>query len=215
MNVAVIFYPGTSAGHETMSLFTNFASKVDRFESTDRLTEDYDLYVIPDGNAYGNAVRPGALAAYDQASSDLVALTKEGKVVLGIGNGFQILTELDLLPGNFIVNQSLNYFASQVPIVLNDVFFDTSQAVNLSVANKFANFQLTDQELADLDLDQQVLMTYQNDTTGSVKKIAGVTNKLQTVFGLMPLVDRHQDQAISSTAGLDIIKQLLTKKGLI
>lgn len=214
MNVAVISFPGTSAEKETIQLFQSFAERVDSIRSPEKLTDEYDLYVLANGKAYGDAIRPGILASFDQTSQDLKKLAELGKIIIGIGNGFQILTELKLLPGAFIVNSSLDYVIKDVSFQLNDKFFDHSQPVKLSVAHKYGNFKLNQAELDSLD-ESQILMTYQNDINGSVQKIAGLTNKDQTIFGMMALPERHQDADISSTSGIDLVEIILKKKGLI
>lgn len=216
MKVAVISFPGTSAEKETAQLFQSLAKRVDTIRSPEKLTDDYDLYVLANGKAYGDAIRPGILASFDQTSQDLKKLAELGKIIIGIGNGFQILTELKLLPGSFIINSSLDYVIKEVSIILNDKFFGQSQPIKLSVGHKYGNFKLNQAELNSLNENEsQILMTYQNDINGSVQNIAGLTNKDQTIFGMMALPERHQDTVISSTSGIDLVEVILKKKGLI
>lgn len=215
MKVAVISYPGTTAERETVQLFQSFTNDVDVINSSQRLrSEDYDLYVLANGNAYGDAIRPGALAIFDQASQDLKPLAELGKIIIGIGNGFQILTELNLLPGSFIVNASLNYIIKDVSVTLNENFFGKSKPIELSIAHKYGNFKLGQVERESFD-NRNILMADQDDINGSDKNIAGLTNKEQTIFGMMVLPERHQDADINSTNGVQLVEIILKKKGLI
>lgn len=216
MKAAVITYPGTSGGQTSQALLEKLGFEVDIVKSSDHLGQDLDLLLIADGSAYGGAVRPGAIASLDPISQDIKDFADQGKVVIGLGNGFQILTELNLLPGYFMKNPNLSYISKMVKVETKPDYLVTDHnPIDLFISNKQASYRLSDQDLSQLEANDQVLMIYQDDETNSSHAIAGVTNKKNNVFGLMPLLDRHQDKDITSDLGLRLTRDILKEKGLV
>ncbi|HLQ74596.1 MAG TPA: phosphoribosylformylglycinamidine synthase subunit PurQ [Alloiococcus sp.] len=210
MKVAVLSFPGTLAANQVLKLIETVGYQGEIIPSTQDELDGFDAVIIPDGNAYGNAVRPGAIAQFDAVLPALKVFNKEGKIIIGIGNGFHILTEANLLPGNLTLNESLKQVNQEVAIALNETIF-SSERVSLSFANKYGRYVINPDKLKQLIDQNQILMTYIKNINGSVENIAGVMNEQKNVFGMMVLPERHIDEAISTTAGIELIVELLKR----
>lgn len=210
MKVAVLSFPGTLAANQLLNLIEAAGHQGEVIPSTQDHLDGFDAVIIPDGNVYGNAVRPGAIAQFDPVIPALKVFDEQGKIIIGIGNGFQILTEANLLPGNLALNESLKQVNQDVTVALNKTIFSTEQ-VSLGFANKYGRYVINPEELKQLTDQNQILMTYIKNINGSIEKIAGVMNTRNNVFGMMVLPERHIDEAVSTTDGVELIVELLKR----
>ena len=181
-----------------------------RWNDTSGLTS-YDGYILPGGWAYEDRIRAGVIAAKDPVMDIIKRGAEAGKVVLGICNGFQILTETGLLPGALKRNDNLHFISKHhhLKIINNDNTFlselNINDVVNIPVAHHDGNYFIDPDGLKELEANGQVLLRYCDKDgnnqvlNGSVEQIAGVCNKEKNVFGLMP----HPERAMESLLGCD------------
>lgn len=174
----------------------------------------FDALFLPGGFSYGDYLRSGALAARAPAMTSVREAAKRGVPVLGICNGFQILTEARLLPGALIKNQSLRFNDDWVELELcsgNRAFASNLQAgqkARLPVAHADGRYFVEDDELKRLQDKQQIWFTYRKNPNGSIADIAGVMNEAGNVAALMPHPERAMTEWMGGTDGAAFFQNL-------
>lgn len=212
MTVSVLQFPGTNCEYDTKYAFEKLGADVEIVWHEDTaLPESTDLVVVPGGFSYGDYLRSGALAKNAKIMDAVKEYAAKGGKVIGICNGFQILTETGLLPGALKRNDNLHFISKyhHLKVVNNDNSFlqelNIGEVVNIPVAHHDGNYYIDDEGLKELQSNGQILLQYCNAQgenqvlNGSVEQIAGVCNKEKNVFGLMP----HPERAIESLLGCD------------
>jgi phosphoribosylformylglycinamidine synthase I len=210
--VTVLQFPGTNCEYDTKYAFEKLGAEVSIVWHEDtKIPEGTDLVVVPGGFSYGDYLRSGALAKNATIMNAVKEYANNGGYVLGICNGFQILTETGLLPGALKRNDNLHFISKyhHLKVVNNDNKFlellNKNDVVNIPVAHHDGNYFIDDAGLEDLIANNQVLLQYCDKNgvnqvlNGSVEQIAGVCNKNKNVFGLMP----HPERAIETLLGCD------------
>ncbi|MGI8724808.1 MAG: phosphoribosylformylglycinamidine synthase subunit PurQ [Methyloceanibacter sp.] len=183
-----------------------------------------DLIVLPGGFSYGDYLRSGAMAAHSPVMREVVRRAKTGTPVLGICNGFQVLTEAGLLPGVLMRNASLRFICKDVHLKVerNDTLFTRQYAqaeiVRFPIAHKDGCYFADDATLARLEDEGRVAFRYCEATgavtedanpNGSANNIAGIYNETSTVLGMMPHPERLADKALSGTDGAKMFSSLV------
>lgn len=212
MKVTVLQFPGTNCEYDTKYAFEKLGAVVEIVWHEDTvLPEDTDLVVVPGGFSYGDYLRSGALAKFAPIMNAVKIYAAEGGKVLGICNGFQILTETGLLPGALKRNDNLHFISKHhhLKVINNDNIFlkelNKGDVVNIPVAHHDGNYFIDDAGLKELESNGQILLQYCNKQgenqvlNGSVEQIAGICNKEKNVFGLMP----HPERAMETLLGCD------------
>ncbi len=212
MLVAVLQFPGTNCEYDTKYAFEKLGAEVTVvWHEETSLPQNVDLVVVPGGFSYGDYLRSGALAKFAPIMDAVKAYAANGGKVLGICNGFQILTETGLLPGALKRNDNLHFISKHhhLKVVNNENTFlqelQIGDVVNIPVAHHDGNYYIDDEGLQELKANGQILLQYcdKNGTNkvlnGSVNQIAGVCNKEKNVFGLMP----HPERAMETLLGCD------------
>jgi phosphoribosylformylglycinamidine synthase len=212
MKVSVLQFPGTNCEYDTKYAFEKLGSQVEVvWHEETVLPEGTDLVVVPGGFSYGDYLRSGALAKNAKIMNAVRDYASKGGRVLGICNGFQILTETGLLPGALKRNDNLHFISKyhHLKVVNNDNAFlrelDINDVVNIPVAHHDGNYYIDDAGLEELKANNQILLQYCDKEghnqvlNGSVEQIAGICNKEKNVFGLMP----HPERAIETLLGCD------------
>jgi phosphoribosylformylglycinamidine synthase len=183
-----------------------------------------DLIVLPGGFSYGDYLRSGAMAAHSPVMREVIKRAKAGTPVLGICNGFQVLTEARLLPGVLMRNATLKFMCKDVHLRVErtDTRFtgryEKGEVVRFSIAHKDGSYFADDETLARLEGEGRVAFRYctpQGEATpeanpnGSRRNIAGIYNVTGTILGLMPHPERLADPALSGTDGAKMFKGLV------
>lgn len=183
-----------------------------------------DLIVLPGGFSYGDYLRSGAMAAHSPVMREVIARAKEGTPVLGICNGFQVLTETGLLPGVLMRNRSLRFICKDVRLKVerNDTIYtrayEAGEIVTIPIAHKDGNYFADDETLARVEGEGLVAFRYvsedgalENDANpnGSQHNIAGLYNERGNVLGMMPHPERLAEPALGGTDGAKIFRSLL------
>ncbi|MEA2029715.1 MAG: phosphoribosylformylglycinamidine synthase subunit PurQ [Campylobacterota bacterium] len=210
MKVAVLRFPGTNCEFDTNYAFERLGADVEIiWHNETKLPNDIDLVVLAGGFSYGDYLRSGAVARFSPIMDAVVEYANGGGNVLGICNGFQILTEIGLLPGALKRNNDLHFISKHQTIAVqnNDNTFlskcDKGEVLDIPIAHADGNYYIDDAGLKELEVNNQVLLRYCNEqgerivVNGSVTSIAGVCNKNKNVFGLMP----HPERAIEDILG--------------
>lgn len=172
-----------------------------------------DLVVVPGGFSYGDYLRAGAMAGFSPIMSEIVTRAKKGLPVLGICNGFQILTETGLLPGALMRNASLKFICRTVACrveTTDPVFnghYSPGQIVQLPIAHNEGNYYADDATIERLDGEGLIAFRYADDNpNGSRDNIAGIYNQARNVLGLMPHPERAADPSLEGMDGAAIFE---------
>ena len=185
---------------------------------------DLDVVVIPGGFSYGDYLRCGAIARFSPAMQAAVEHANQGKWVMGICNGFQILTEVGLLPGALVRNRDLHFICDRVPLKVERTdlpwtqTYRPGQVVTLPIAHGEGCYYADKQTLAELEANNQVVFRYcspdgtvddASNPNGSLHNIAGICNKRGNVLGMMPHPERAADAGLGCTDGMPMFESLL------
>lgn len=204
MKAAVITFPGSNCDRDLAVALEQAGADVVRvWHKDDALPEGIDLVGVPGGFSFGDYLRCGAIAAHSPIAPALKAHAKRGGYVLGICNGFQVLTELGLLPGALMRNAGLTFICREVGLrVASSASAFTSaypvgQEIRLPVAHHDGSYQIDPEGLAALQDQDRIAFTYGPGINGSVADIAGVLSENRRVLGMMP----HPERAVEAAHG--------------
>ena len=206
MEISIIRFPGTNCEVDTYNAVKKVLGITSKILSCkDTTIPKSDLIIIPGGFSYGDYLRSGAIAAREPIMSDLVKKAKSGVNILGICNGFQILTECNLLPGVLLKNNNLKFISkiSNIQVTRNDTFFskdyDKNQSIKIPVAHHDGNYFVDQETLKKIEQNEQVAMRYAEPINGSLNNMAGLYNNKFKILGMMP----HPERAIDNQTGTD------------
>ncbi len=216
MRAAVIVFPGSNCDRDLKVALEAAGAKVSMvWHKDDHLPEGLDMVALPGGFSFGDYLRCGAIAAKSPITASLIRHAGRGGYVLGICNGFQVLTETGLLPGALIRNAGLKFICKDV--VLNVENTDTpfncayklGQKVTYPLAHHDGNYQVSEEKLAELRADGRIAFTYSDNPNGSVGDIAGLVSRNARVLGLMPHPERAIDAKHGSSDGAAMFSALI------
>ncbi len=218
MKVGIIQFPGTNCEYDTQHAFNALGCETQiLWHKEDEIPAGTDLVVVAGGFSYGDYLRSGAIAKMSPIMKALKGYANNGGKVLGICNGFQVLTETGLLPGALKRNEGLHFISRHhhLKVVNNDNTFlkkcNVGEVVNIPIAHHDGNYYIDSEGLKELNANGQVLLYYTDaagnvdNPNGSVDSIAGVCNKAKNVFGLMP----HPERAMEALLGSDDGRRML------
>ncbi len=213
IKVAVVVFEGTNCEVETLRALKEcgYESEYVWSDLSSSLSK-YDAVVLPGGFSYGDYLRSGVLARFTPIMKSVERYVEEERgVVLGICNGFQILTEDGLLPGAFMKNSNGKFVCKMVDLeVKSEVLpFDS---VSLYVAHGEGNYVIEEKEFESLKREKRILFTYKKNPNGSFKDIAGVINEKFNVFGMMPHPERSALPFHENRDGLKVFKAIVEWK---
>ena len=219
MKVAVLRFPGTNCEFDTQYAFEKLGHEtVLVWHEDESLPEAIDLVIVPGGFSYGDYLRSGSIARFSPVMKAVKAYAENGGKVLGICNGFQILTEAGMLPGALKRNNDLHFISKHqtMRVENNDNAFlnqcEQGEVLNIPIAHADGNYYIDDEGLEKLEANGQILLRY-TDTegnrvvvNGSVTSIAGICNASKNVFGLMPHPERALEAILGSEDGIRMLK---------
>jgi phosphoribosylformylglycinamidine synthase len=225
MKVALLVFPGSNCDRDARVALTRLCgtAPLDIWHAATEIPGDTDFIVVPGGFSHGDYLRPGAMAARAAVTPALVAHAGRGTPIVGICNGFQILTECGLLPGALMRNASLRFVARDVHLKVEraDTAFTScyraGACARMPVAHMDGNYFADDETLARLEGEGRVAFRYVGcgDTlgpanpNGSAHDIAGIYNEALTVLGLMPHPERACDRRTGGTDGVPLFQSLI------
>ncbi|OHD99209.1 MAG: phosphoribosylformylglycinamidine synthase I [Sulfurimonas sp. RIFCSPHIGHO2_12_FULL_36_9] len=222
MKVTILQFPGTNCEYDTQNAFKSLGAETEiLWHKSESVPSDTDLLVVAGGFSYGDYLRSGAIAKFSPVMKAVIKYAKDGGKVLGICNGFQVLTEAGLLPGALKRNESLHFISKHhhLKVVNNDNIFlkklNKNDVINVPIAHHDGNYYIDENGLKELYANNQILLKYCDENgedknpNGSVDLIAGVCNKERTVFGLMPHPERAMETLLGSADGVKMLQGFL------
>ncbi|MCX6061988.1 MAG: phosphoribosylformylglycinamidine synthase subunit PurQ [Campylobacterales bacterium] len=223
MKVGIVQFPGTNCEYDTQHAFDALGCEtVILWHKEDAIPDGTDLVVVAGGFSYGDYLRSGAIAKMSPIMKALKQYANNGGKVLGICNGFQVLTETGLLPGALKRNEGLHFISRHhhLKVISNDNTFlrhcEANEVVNIPIAHHDGNYYIDDQGLKELYANHQVLLQYTDEKgnidnpNGSIDSIAGVCNVAKNVFGLMPHPERAMESLLGSHDGRRMLEGFLS-----
>lgn len=224
MKFGIVILPGSNCDHDAMHVAKDVLGADAEFlwhKETD--LKGADCVIIPGGFAYGDYLRAGALAKFAPIMGSIRTHAEAGGLVLGICNGFQVLTEVGLLPGALMRNEHLRFLSRDVHLLTEET--DTpftsemveGQIMRVPIAHGEGNYYASDAVLDELERNRQVVFRYcdeegrvtaASNPNGSAHNIAGICNTGRNVFGLMPHPERASESIIGNSDGLAVFKSI-------
>lgn len=225
MKFGVIVFPGSNCDRDIVTVTQGLLNQPTRMvwhQETD--IADLDVVVVPGGFSYGDYLRCGAIAQFSPVMNSVMKHAQQGKYVLGICNGFQVLTESGLLPGALTRNRELHFICDRVPLKVerNDLpwtqGYSKEETITLPVAHGEGRYYADDDTLKALEDNGQILFRYANETgewneqnniNGSRNNIAGIINSQGNVLGMMPHPERASDPLLGAIDGRKLFEGLM------
>ena len=216
MNLGIIVFPGSNCDRDVRWATEGCLGISTKFlwhESRD--LDNLDAVIIPGGFSYGDYLRCGAIARFSPVLESLVSFINEGRKVLGICNGFQILTELGVLPGALTRNKNLHFICQSSSLSIcsarTDWFknFNVGDTISLPIAHGEGRYQCSQDTLKLLEDDNCIALRYKNNLNGSISDIAAITNKRGNVLGMMPHPERASDDLLGCSDGRLIFESII------
>jgi phosphoribosylformylglycinamidine synthase len=219
LNVSILQFPGTNCEYDTVYALQKLGHKTHIvWHKEEHLPEETDLVIIPGGFSYGDYLRSGSIARFSPVMKAVNEYATKGGFVLGICNGFQILTEMGLLPGALKRNNNLHFISKQqtVKVINPDNAFlnqcKKGEILTIPVAHADGNYYIDTEGFKELEANGQILLRYCDAEgtpivlNGSVEQIAGISNRAGNVFGLMPHPERAMEFVLGSEDGIRMLK---------
>jgi phosphoribosylformylglycinamidine synthase I len=215
MKFAVLVFPGSNCDIDCYKAVEDtIGQPVEYVWHTADDLSGYDCILVPGGFSYGDYLRCGAIAQFTNVMKALMKAAEEGKHILGICNGFQVLTEARLLPGALLRNKDMKFrcHSSVLRVVNNETPFTTdyqkNELIDIPIAHGEGNYYCDEATLKELQQNNQIVFRYEagNNPNGSIDDIAGISNKAGNVVGMMP----HPERAVSDLLGSSDGKRMFT-----
>jgi phosphoribosylformylglycinamidine synthase len=225
MKFGVTVFPGSNCDHDTYNVIESIAHQPVTFlwhDSPD--LQGVDAILVPGGFAYGDYLRTGAIARFSPVMESVKKFAAKGGLVLGICNGFQILTEAGLLPGALMRNAGLKYICKQVHLrteTSNSAFTSTlkkGEVLEIPIGHMEGNYFCTPEELHQIESEDRIAFRYatpegevtpEANPNGSLGNIAGILNEGRNVLGMMPHPDRSSEAILGSADGWKIFESMV------
>lgn len=212
--LAVVVFPGSNCEHDVVAALAQVGIDADLVWHREESLGDFDGAVLPGGFAHGDYLRPGAIARFSPVMKAVGKLAAEGGAVLGICNGFQVLTEAGLLPGALRRNRALRFLCrnARCRVVTTDSPLtngcEAGELLELPINHNEGNFTCDEATLQRLRENDQIVLTYEDNPNGSVADIAAICNEARNVVGLMPHPERASSALLGSVDGLALLGSL-------
>jgi phosphoribosylformylglycinamidine synthase len=213
--VGVVLFPGSNCEHDVVEAVRALGGDAEVVWHGAATLPDVDAVVLPGGFAHGDYLRPGAIARFSPVMGSVVEFARAGGPVVGICNGFQVLTEAGLLPGALQKNRGLKFLCTTVELrVETDRSVLTGDAqvgdvLRIPINHFEGNYTCDPRTLAQLRDEERIVLRYVDNPNGSTGDIAGVCNESRNVVGLMPHPERACNALLGSTDGVVLMQSLL------
>ncbi len=216
MRVSVITFPGSNCDHDSFHIPSIRNHEVQFIWHKDSDLKNPDLVIIPGGFSYGDYLRCGAIAKFSPIIQEVIEFGNKGGLIIGICNGFQILTECGLLPGTLMVNESMQFICQHqfLSVTNNTTPFtnqlNTGQVIDIPIAHKEGNYFIGEDGLNELIANNQIVFQYcdaegkitrEANPNGAINNIAGIINKEGNILGMMPHPERAAEDIVGSQDG--------------
>jgi len=224
MNSSIIVFPGSNCDRDVAVALETLKFKNTMVWHKDTTLPKSDLIVVPGGFSYGDYLRSGAIAAKSNILNEVIKAANDGCLVLGICNGFQILTETGLLKGVLLRNKNLNFLGKDIyvkTINTDNKFcnkYKKNQVLKFNIAHNEGNYFTSSDHLKELEnkdlipfkyCDEEGNIKEETNPNGSLNNIAGIFNDKKNILGMMPHPERMVNQIISGDDGINLFASLL------
>ena len=221
LRAAVITFPGSNCDRDMADALEKISGEAPLrvWHGDADLPQRLDFIALPGGFSYGDYLRCGAIASRSPVMRAVVAAAERGVPVLGVCNGFQVLTESGLLPGALLRNSGIRFVCREVELTVENsqslftAGFEAGQTIRLPVAHHDGNFYADDATLDRLEGEGRVALRYAEEVNGSARSIAGVLNEAGNVLGMMPHPERAIEAAHGGSDGRVVFESAI--KGLV
>lgn len=212
----VVIFPGSNCELDTIYVISEIIKRdVVKIWHKDKHLPDVQCIVLPGGFAFGDYLRPGAIASHSPIMQPIKEYVKSGGLVLGVCNGFQVLTEADLLPGALIRNIGTRFVSKKIKLKVENnntpftSLFNKGEIIELPIAHKDGNYYAPEEVINEIKANNGLVLSYIDNPNGSAENIAGIVNEQGNVFGLMPHPERAYEEILGSDAGLRIFSSIV------
>ena len=220
MKVSVVTFPGSNCDRDAMEVFATRGHEVSQIWHKDADLQSPDLVILPGGFSYGDYLRCGSIAKFSPIMKEVISYGKKGGLLLGICNGFQILTECGLLPGTLMMNKSLQFICQHQYIRVESTSspytygLEQGMAIDIPIAHKEGNFYIDEDGLKALQDKDRIIFRYcdkegnvteEANPNGAMDNIAGICNTERNILGMMPHPERAASSHVVSQDGIYII----------
>jgi phosphoribosylformylglycinamidine synthase len=201
--IGVVVFPGSNCEYDALAAMQDLGADASFIWHTETSLDGVDGIILPGGFAHGDYLRPGALARFSPIMPAVTAFANNGGAVLGICNGFQVLTEAGLVPGALQKNRGLTFLCQPTTLIVNNTSSvltrgaTKGQELSIPINHFSGSYTCDDETLATLEANDQIVLRYKDNPNGSRSDIAGVSNEAGNVVGLMP----HPERAMSTLLG--------------
>ena len=224
MKFGVVIFPGSNCDKDIIFAIQNtIGQQVVELWHKDQDLQNCDVIFLPGGFSYGDYLRSGAIAKFSPIMKEVINFAENGGYLIGICNGFQILTESGLLPGALLHNTNNKFICKNVYLKVNNhnsliTNQYNGQAIKIPIAHGEGRFFADDITLEELEKNNQIIFKYcdkngnvsdESNPNGSLANIAGICNKNKNVFGMMPHPERAADPLLSNVDGVNLFKSIL------
>ncbi len=216
MKFGVVVFPGSNCDHDAWyAVSKNLGQQAEFIWHDSTNLNNFDAVILPGGFAYGDYLRCGAIAKFSPVMQSVKTFARDGGLVLGICNGFQILTESGLLPGALVRNRAQKFICRSTPIRVETVdspFTNAAskgQILDVPIAHGEGCYIAEEPTLDRLESEDRVLFRYLDNQNGSLRDIAGILNEQRNVMGMMPHPERATEPLMGSSDGLVILQSVV------
>jgi phosphoribosylformylglycinamidine synthase I len=214
--IGVVVFPGSNCDRDAMEAVRTLGAESTELWHADADLKGADAVIVPGGFAHGDYLRPGAIARFSPVMAAVAEFAAEGGPVVGICNGFQVLTEAGLLPGALQKNRGLKFLCTTVTLRVDSSDsvltskLDEGALLRIPINHFEGNYTCGAETLAALRADDRVVLRYVDNPNGSTDDIAGICSEGRNVVGLMPHPERACDPLLGSTDGVSLLQSFLT-----
>lgn len=228
MKFGVVVFPGSNCDHDAFYAVSKNAGYQAEYiwHKENKINNDIDCIILPGGFSYGDYLRCGAIARFSPVMNEVVKFSERGGYVIGICNGFQILTETRLLPGILLQNKNQKFISKNINLRVenvNTIFtnkFALNEIISIPIAHGEGNYYANENVIKELEDNGRVVFRYTDENgneneksnpNGSINNIAGIISENSRVLGMMPHPERYCDAALGSNVGINVFHSIAEK----
>ena len=215
MKIGVTIFPGSNCDRDALHAVERMGAEPVELWHADADLKGSDAVIVPGGFSYGDYLRPGAIARFANVMAPLEDFARSGGHILGVCNGFQVLTEAHLLPGALLRNTGMRFVCRRIRVQVETTgtpwtsSCEPGEELTLPVAHNEGNYFADPVTLVRLEDEDRVVLRYLDNPNGSMNDIAGICNEGRNVVGIMPHPERVSDSLLGSEDGMRILRSVL------
>jgi phosphoribosylformylglycinamidine synthase I len=215
LKIGVTIFPGSNCDRDALHAVERMGAEPVELWHADADLKGSDAVIVPGGFSYGDYLRPGAIARFANVMAPLEDFARSGGHILGVCNGFQVLTEAHLLPGALLRNTGMRFVCRRIRVQVETTgtpwtsSCEPGEELTLPVAHNEGNYFADPVTLVRLEDEDRVVLRYLDNPNGSMNDIAGICNEGRNVVGIMPHPERVSDSLLGSEDGMRILRSVL------